>query len=65
LRKIASKLKVNFADLEDAIRKAYLESLVDAKNIYDKVLATLKDYALNTKCEDLLNPDVSFIYKLI
>uniref|UniRef100_A0A7M5WWV0 Uncharacterized protein n=1 Tax=Clytia hemisphaerica TaxID=252671 RepID=A0A7M5WWV0_9CNID len=58
LRNLAGKLKVKFDDLEDAIKDAYLETLGDAKALVTKVVAVLKDYALNTKCEDLLNPDL-------
>merc|ERR1711973_181015 len=53
LRNIAAKLKVKFDDLEEAIKDAYLETLGDAKVLVTKVIAVLKDYALNTKCEDL------------
>ena len=58
LKNLAAKLKVKFDDLEEAIKDAYLETLGDAKALVTKVIAVLKDYALNTKCEDLLNPDV-------
>jgi len=58
LRNIAAKLKVKFDDLEETIKDAYLETLGDAKALFTKVIAVMKDYALNTKCEDLLNPNL-------
>lgn len=46
-------------EIEEDIKEAYLEYLGDAKLMVKKVIDVMKDYAMNTKCEDLLNGNVS------
>ena len=59
MRIIAAKLKLNMKEIEEDIKEAYLEKLGDAKLMVKKVIDVMKDYAMNTKCEDLLNGNVS------
>lgn len=58
LRDIANKLNLKVQNLEDAIKEAYLEKLGDAKEMFTEVIEVIRDYALNTRCEDVLNPGV-------
>jgi len=55
LNLVRSILKGGAIQLEEAIKEAYLEYLGDAQLMVKKVIDVMKDYAMNTKCEDLLN----------
>ena len=59
LKLIAKNLNLKWDNVVEDVKEAYLEKLGDAKLMVKNVVDVMKDYAMNTKCEDLLNGQVS------
>ena len=63
LEDVAAKLKIKFDKLQDMIVDAAIDAKTKGTQMIKETYDKIKNYVMSTKCEDMFNPDVSFLIK--